>query len=272
MTSSAPHLVGAAGSRSFSTALAAAGAHRIVAYHSSAYRELGLPSVAGLLPWANANEQTLTMLPGVIAGAGDVPVLATVCANDGLLPTAVMLDRLAATGAAGVLNAPTVGLLSGSVREVLEAEGLGRSSEMRLLSDATAKGLEAWAYVFDEEWVELAVDVGATAVIVHLGITGYPTHERYADAQQLGTACIRAARRVNDTVPVLLHGGDLRTPRDLCDYLAILDGEDAAHVSGFFGASAFERYPDTSATLAAWAAAASCEPATQTSATERSFQ
>src|SRR5690349_6622062 len=99
-------LLAAANTIASAGALHAADVDRIIAYHSSAYRSVGLPSVAGLLPWANANEQTLQMLPDVLAGAGSTPVIATVCANDGLIPVATMLDKVRKSGAAGVLNAP----------------------------------------------------------------------------------------------------------------------------------------------------------------------
>jgi hypothetical protein len=47
--------------------LAAAGVDVIIAYHSSPLRNRGLPSVSGLLPWGNANDMTLRILPEVTA-------------------------------------------------------------------------------------------------------------------------------------------------------------------------------------------------------------
>src|SRR5690606_29607107 len=102
------------------------------------------------------------MLPDVMGGAGHTPVIATVCANDGLIRRADMLGRLGAAGVAGVLNAPTVGLLEGTVRDVLEQAGLGMEPELALTADAVTAGLESWVYAFDRAWVRGAADAGAT--------------------------------------------------------------------------------------------------------------
>ncbi|MGO1538822.1 MAG: phosphoenolpyruvate hydrolase family protein [Leucobacter sp.] len=237
-------ILAAAGTRSFAEALSGVAADRIVAYHSSAYRKHGLPSVAGLLPWASANEQTLEMLPEVLAGAGETPVVATVCANDGLIRRAEMITRLKAAGVAGVLNAPTVGLLEGTVRDVLEQAGLGMEPEIALTADAVAAGLESWVYVFDRSWVRGAADAGATGVVIHLGITGYPSpvdlEECLAEAAERGVT------------EVLLHGGSLTTPEAVEATIASLPPELAATVTGYMGASVFERADDLPSTMQHW--------------------
>jgi predicted TIM-barrel enzyme len=236
---SAPVIIGATASGTFAAQLARAGADRVAAYHSSVYRQRGLPSVAGLLPWGSANQQTLDILPDVVRGAGDTPVIATICANDALMPVADMLPAATDRGAAGVLNAPTVGLLSGSIREVLEEEGLGRAAEMRLITQAREAGLEAWAYVFDGIWSQLALDAGASGLIIHLGITGHPLAPGLPAARlvQEAVAPILESRR---DVPVLLHGGELRAPADAAALCQKLDQDTSRSVNGFFGASAFE--------------------------------
>lgn len=237
-------LFAAASTAASAAALDAAGVDRVIAYHSSVYRSAGLPSAAGLLPWASANEQTLGILPDVVAGAGTTPVIATVCANDGLIPMGRMLDEVSALGAVGVLNAPTVGLYEGTLRAVLEAAGLGRDTEISLISHARRAGLEAWAYVFDPEWARLAVEAGASGVIVHLGITGYPSPTD-------GPACIAAAVEAG-AQHVLLHGGDLRTPAALADGLSTYPSECVRAVHGYMGASVFEQADDTAAAVRAW--------------------
>lgn len=240
-------LLAAAGSGRFAAELVAAGADRVIAYHSSAYRSIGLPSVAGLLPWASANDQTLSMLPDVVAGVGDVPVIATVCANDGLIRVDQMLSRAKELGAKGVLNAPTVGFYEGTLRAVLEAEGVGRDREITLMSDARNVDLEPWSYVFDPDWAELAVEAGACGVVVHLGITGYPSP---VDAP----ACIAAAAGAG-AKHIVLHGGSLQTPEDLRKELDRYPVKIARLVDGYMGASVFERATRVASTMRAWRAA-----------------
>ncbi|GAA2011109.1 phosphoenolpyruvate hydrolase family protein [Nakamurella flavida] len=243
-------LLAATADGAFAGDLAAAGVDRIVAYHSSVYRQRGLPSVAGLLPWASANEQTLGALPSVVAAAGSVPVVATVCANDGLLPADDMLDRIIALGAVGVLNAPTVGLFTGPVRAVLEESGLGLRTEIDLLAAARARGLEAWAYVFDPASAVAAHEVGATGLVLHLGITGHP-----GDPSRTAADVVAGVLAAVPSTGVLLHGGNLRGPDDLVDLLTALPGAERARITGFFGASAFESRPpgvDVGTVLTAW--------------------
>lgn len=246
-------LIAAAASRSDVAAdLAAGGADMILAYHSSVYRERGLPSVAGLLPWASANEQTLQMLPQVVSGAGRIPVIATICANDHLRRPAAMLTAIGTAGAQGVLNAPTVGLLTGPVRRALEDSGLGQSSEIALIRQARDAGLAAWCYVFGTEWVTEAIAAGATGLVVHLGLTGAAGA---GDRDALALQCLRTAAEQDSGIPVLLHGGPLRTPADLSGLLDRIGGAAAWPGTGFFGASAFESDPagrTSSEAIRAW--------------------
>lgn len=237
-------IIAAAGTQSTAERLSAAQVDRIVAYHSSAYRKFGLPSVAGLLPWSSANQQTLEMLPEVKTGADHTPVVATVCANDGLIPRAEMIGLLHDAGIAGVLNAPTVGLIEGTVRDVLESEGLGLEAEISLLHEAREAGLEAWAYVFDTEWIRTAAEADSTGIIIHLGITGYPSPVDL-------TACLETAAE-HGVSEVLLHGGGLRTPESLSRALDELPTELAGTVTGYMGASVFEQATDTLGTVEAW--------------------
>lgn len=237
-------IISAAGTQASANQLSNAGVDRLVAYHSSAYRRYGLPSVAGLLPWASANQQTLDMLPEVIDGAGKTPVIATVCANDGLIPASEMLRRVSEAGAHGVLNAPTVGLLEGTVRDVLESEGLGRESELALLHGAREASLEGWAYVFDPAWIRSASDAGATGVIIHLGITGYPSPVDLI-------ACLEEAR-TSGLQQVLLHGGNLTSPSNFNSALRGLPPDLAGAVTGYMGASVFEKSRNAAETVKAW--------------------
>ncbi|MBM9467853.1 phosphoenolpyruvate hydrolase family protein [Nakamurella leprariae] len=249
-----PVLLAATGDRDVAAALTATGRiDRIVAYHSSFYRQRGLPSVAGLLPWGNANEQTLAMLPGVLDGAGVTPVLATVCANDAIVPPAAMLGQLADAGVRGVVNAPTVGLLTGPVREALEAEQLGMSCEIELIASARGMGLEGWAYVFDPDWAAAALGAGATGLILHLGITGHPGPTGRPPAEVVAAVAAVVAAHLGEA-PLLVHGGDLGSPTAAADLLAAIDPTARWVVRGFFGASAFERHAGSglAAVVADW--------------------
>ncbi|NIH87707.1 phosphoenolpyruvate hydrolase family protein [Amycolatopsis granulosa] len=233
-------LAAAAGDGDTARRLVRAGVDVIVAYHSSVLRRRGLPSVAGLLPWASANELTLGIAPEVVAAAGGRPVLATVCANDALRPPDQVLDELAGHGVAGVLNAPTTALLSGPVRDALEDAGLGYRREVELMALARDRGLLAWGYACTPEQAAALVAHGADAVVAHLGITrpGAPTAEH--------TAALAAMAQAAGTVPLLAHGGPLTDPAAFPR-----TGQDGVRF-GFFGASVFERAEDLDSAVTAW--------------------
>lgn len=245
-------LAAAAGDKVTAGRLAAAGVDVVIAYHSSPLRLRGLPSVSGLLPWCNANDVTLRVLPEVIAAMPGRPVFATVCANDELHPAALMLAEAARLGAHGVLNAPTVGLLSGPVRRALEDAGLGFQREIQLMTMAGACGLRAWGYVRTPGQAKAMARAGAEAVVVHLGITrSGPATSRAAHL--LATAAA-AAFAVNPGIRVLAHGGPLATP---AAFTAMCGGSPlpGGLRYGFFGASAFELAADVSQTVRSWRAA-----------------
>jgi predicted TIM-barrel enzyme len=239
----------AAGDAATAALLASAGADVVIAYHSSPLRGLGLPSVSGLLPWYSANEMSLTILPEIRAAVPGRTVFATVCANDGLLPADDMLAKVAALGADGVLNAPTVGLLTGPVRRALESAGLGYQREIDLMTLARAHGLRPWGYAFTPEQARALADAGAEVVVVHLGITqpGPVT----ARVTCLMAAAAEVARAISPTIRVLAHGGPVSTP---AAFLA-LHGNDPAISYGFFGASVFERAGDPRQAVREWRAA-----------------
>ncbi|MCP2163180.1 phosphoenolpyruvate hydrolase family protein [Goodfellowiella coeruleoviolacea] len=237
-------LAAAAGDADTAARLAAAGVDVLVAYHSSALRRRGFPSVAGLLPWANANELTLAIAAEVVAAAAGRPVLATVCANDGLRPPEQVVTELAGHGVTGVLNAPTTALLSGPVRSALEDAGLGYRREVELMALAREHGLLAWGYACTPAQAVALVAHGADAVVVHLGITREgPLTARHTTTLARVAA---AALAVRPDVRLLAHGGPLTHPTAFPR-----TGHDGVHF-GFFGASVFERAEDPDSAVAAW--------------------
>jgi predicted TIM-barrel enzyme len=246
--------------------LAAAGVDVIIAYHSSPLRNRGLPSVSGLLPWGNANDMTLRILPEVTAAVPGRPVFATVCANDALHPAATMLAEAADLGADGVLNAPTVGLLTGPVRRALEDAGLGFQREIDLMALARAHGLRAWGYAFAPEHAKELAYSGAEAIIVHLGITrSGPVTSR---AARVLAATASAARAVNPNIRVLAHGGPLSSPAAFTALCA--SGSQPPEIRcGFFGASVFEQASSIDQAVYGWRAAVDHSPRARGGATGR---
>lgn len=161
-----------------------------------------------------------------------------------------MLDLIEDHGSVGVLNAPTVGLLEGAVRAELERRGLGMRCELELLTEARDRGLEAWAYVFDPEWVRAAIDSGATGLVLHLGVTSVAATLHGHRSEILDS--VAAARAQSSRLPVLLHGGPITTTSDLVDLVGLLRRQGLQGRIGFLAASVIESAPDRRAAIRDW--------------------
>lgn len=103
----------------------AGGVDLIVLYNSGRFRMAGRGSLAGLLPFADANAVVLEMANEVLPVVKQVPVLAGVCATDPFRRMDFFLKQLDAIGFVGVQNFPTVGLFDGNFRQNLEETGMG---------------------------------------------------------------------------------------------------------------------------------------------------
>src|SRR5512138_309140 len=86
------------------------GADMIIIYNSGRYRMAGRGSLAGLLPYGDANGIVVEMASEVLPVVKNTPVLAGVCGTDPFRLMSRFLDQVRAAGFAGVQNFPTVGL------------------------------------------------------------------------------------------------------------------------------------------------------------------
>lgn len=90
-------------------AIEAGGGDLVVVYNSGRYRMGGRGSLAGLMPYGNANDVVLDMARQTLPLLARTPLLCGVCATDPTRPLEAFLRQLQAMGVAGVQNFPTVG-------------------------------------------------------------------------------------------------------------------------------------------------------------------
>src|ERR1700687_1143265 len=102
----------------------AGGIDLIVIYNSGRYRIAGGGSLAGLMPYGDANAIVVEMASEVLPAVKHTPVLAGVNGTDPFRDMDGFLDQLKALGFAGVQNFPTVGLIDGVFRANLEENGM----------------------------------------------------------------------------------------------------------------------------------------------------
>src|SRR3954463_943281 len=127
------------------------GVDLIIIYNSGRYRMAGRGSLAGLMPYGDANAIVLDMAREVLPVARETPVLAGVCGTDPFRLMDHFLKEVEATGFAGVQNFPTVGLIDGTFRVNLEETGMSFALEVEMIREAASMGLLTSPYVFDPE-------------------------------------------------------------------------------------------------------------------------
>ena len=221
----------------------AGGIDLIVIYNSGRYRMAGRGSLAGLMPYGDANAIVVEMAAEVLPVVRHTPVLAGVCATDPFRRMDVFLDELKRIGFAGVQNFPTVGLIDGTFRANLEETGMGYGLEVDMIRLAREKGMLTTPYVFDEESATAMAEAGADIIVCHLGLTtggaiGAETALTLPDCPALVDAWAEAALKVNPDALVLVHGGPVAMPEDAEFVL-----KNTSRCHGFYGASSMERLP-----------------------------
>ena len=221
----------------------AGGIDLIIIYNSGRFRMAGRGSLAGLMPYGDANQIVMEMAGEVLTVVRDTPVLAGVCASDPFRQMDKFLDQVKAEGFAGIQNFPTVGLIDGSFRANLEETGMGYDREVELVKLAREKDLLTTPYAFTPEEAERMTEVGADVIVAHMGLTtkgsiGAETALSLEQSVQRVQAIADAARRVREDVIVLCHGGPIAMPEDAQFVLS-----RTTNVHGFYGASSMERLP-----------------------------
>src|SRR6266567_9448702 len=94
----------------------AGGIDLLVIYNSGRFRMGGRGSLAGLMPYGDANAIVMDMSREVLPVVKNTPVLAGVCGTDPFRLKPVFLKQLKEAGFSGVQNFPTVALHDGMFR------------------------------------------------------------------------------------------------------------------------------------------------------------
>src|SRR5687768_9889671 len=144
-----PLIGGGAGTGISAKCEEAGGIDLIVIYNSGRFRMAGRGSLAGLLPFGNANQIVREMAAEVLTAVTHTPVLAGVCATDPFLLRDRFLMELKDMGFAGIQNFPTVGLFDGQFRANLEETGMGYGLEVQCIAAARGLGLLTTPYAFN---------------------------------------------------------------------------------------------------------------------------
>ena len=218
------------------------GVDLIIIYNSGRFRMAGRGSASGMMPYGDANAIVVDMAREVLPVVTRTPVLAGVCGTDPFRLMRVFLPELRALGFDGVQNFPTVGLIDGQFRRILEETGMSLQLEIDMIAEAHRLGMLTCPYVFDPDTATRFTQAGADIVVAHVNTTIAGSIGVRTAAMSLEDAVRRvqemhdAAKAVNPEVIVLCHGGPIAEPED-AQYVL----ERTRGVAGFFGASSIER-------------------------------
>ena len=221
----------------------AGGIDLIIIYNSGRYRMAGRGSLAGLMPYGDANAITVEMAGEVLPVVKHTPVLAGVCGTDPFRIMPYFLKQLKEMGFAGVQNFPTVGLFDGTIRQGLEETGMGYTLEVEMIRAAHELDLLTTPYVFNPDEARAMTRAGADIIVAHMGLTtkgtiGAKTAPTLDEAVRRVQQIHDAAKEINPEVMVICHGGPIAEPEDARYVLAHTHG-----LAGFYGASSMERLP-----------------------------
>jgi predicted TIM-barrel enzyme len=242
-----PIIVSGAGTGLSAKCAEAGGVDLIAIYNSGRFRMAGCGSLAGLMPYGDANAIVMEMGREVLPIVKNTPVLAGVCGTDPFRLKDVFLRQLIEAGFSGVQNFPTVGLCDGQFRANLEETGMGYDQEVDLIARASKLGLLTTPYVFNSDDARMMAEAGADALVAHAGLTtkgliGAKTSMTLDQAAELVQQIADAGKAVNPEILILCHGGPIAEPEDVAYIYKQTRG-----VHGFFGASSFERLPTETA-------------------------
>lgn len=221
----------------------AGGIDLIVIYNSGRFRMAGHGSLAGLMPYGDANGIVLEMASEVLPVARKTPVLAGVCGTDPMRLMDKFLAQVKDVGFAGLQNFPTVGLIDGVFRANLEETNMGYGKEVDMIRMAHELDLLTTPYVFDTKDAVAMAEAGADILVAHMGLTtsgsiGAQTAKTLDSCVGLIDNIVAVARKVRKDIIILCHGGPIAEPDDAAFIL-----KHCKDVDGFYGASSMERLP-----------------------------
>ncbi|WP_195572453.1 phosphoenolpyruvate hydrolase family protein [Paenibacillus sp. 1001270B_150601_E10] len=240
------HLIGvAAGSGMTAKYAEKGGADFILALSSGRYRQMGVSSLAGFMPFANSNELVMEFgAKEIIPIVRHIPVVFGLCATDVTIDMEQYVEQIRMQGFSGINNYPTVGMMDGQYREALEEAGLSFDAEVEAIRLASNKQMFTVAFVFSAEQAKKMLHAGADVICAHLGFTKggalgakkvLSIKEGALLAREVFAAC---EEETTERKPFyMVYGGPISTPIDVKSMYNLT----GAH--GYIGGSSFERIP-----------------------------
>lgn len=219
------------------------GADFILALSSGRFRQMGVSSLAGFMPYANSNSVVMDFaLKELLPVIKKIPTIFGLFATDPTINLEAYIKKIQDHGFAGINNYPTLGLIDGDFREAIEEQGISYQREVEAIRIASQRGLFTVAFVFNESQAKAMLQAGADIICVHLGLTtggilGAKQIQSLQSAKRIAIAIFSVCNQFNRPVIKMVYGGPVNKPIDV---QFMYDGTD---INGYIGGSVFERIP-----------------------------
>lgn len=222
----------------------AGGADLITTHNMARLRMKGMSSMAGYLPLCDANATMLEMgKREILTVLKDTPVCVGLLGVDPTRDMVRFLDDVKAAGFSGVINCPTIDLITDRMRKNLEETGLPYQREVDLMAMAVKKDLYVQAFCATVEHAKMMADVGAHMIVMCMGNTiggsiGNKTSITLDEAVERTNQACKAVKSAYPDVLVVSHGGPLVSQ---AEYEHLI--RHCPKIDGFMGGSSGERLP-----------------------------
>lgn len=231
-----------AGSGFVARAASTGGADFLLALNVGRLRNMGCPSIACMMPMADADALTLDFAEREVLPATALPVLLGT-SSWGRPPDA---EALLARGFVGAVNFPSAMHYGTAMQTVLQRAGLGFDAEVERLSAVQAAGGIAMLYCGTREHARAGAEAGIDHLLFNYGWnagssqSGRPGHAARMslhEAAQIAHDVSRMVRRIHPRTKLLLEGGPIVSADDLGFVVR------SAAIDGYIGGSTIERLP-----------------------------
>lgn len=236
-------LVGAAvGSGIVALAAERGGADFLLAINAGRMRNMGAPSVAGMLPIKDARELTESFAVNEVLSQTQIPVFLGVdCWGSTADPKEIAM-RVQDMGFAGAVNFPTSIHYPTSFQHILARADRGVAREVEILAHVQALGLTSLFYCASRAQARLACEAKLDMILLNFGWNtggafGHRQRQSLEEAATIAREFGRFVKRLHPSVKFLLEGGPVVTAEDLGRVLQV------APLDGYVGGSTIERLP-----------------------------
>jgi len=236
-------LIGAAiGSGSNALAAEHGGADFLLAINAGRFRNMGVPSIACMLPVEDADSLTEGFAREELLALCNIPILLGINIWGQEFNPESKAHRIRDAGFSGAVNFPSCMHYSRPMQQILSRAGRGIEQEVAQLKVVQDAGMIAMFYCASRTQARLAADAGINLICLNIGwnaggVLGHPSQISIEEVATIARDIGRLVKRIHPQARFLLEGGPIATPQDLSRVLSMVP------VDGYVGGSTIDRLP-----------------------------